>query len=243
MAKNTMYLYGKNSVLERLKANPKSIRQILLQENFNAPHITDIIKSKGLPVKYVTEKELIRIKNADRLQGIVAEVEKFQYKPFHELVTPEVKSLSLIFLDNINDPHNLGSIIRIAACFGGLSIVIPEHSSCEINETVLHVASGGENFLPISKVTNLSTALRQAKESGYWAVGAVVEGGEDINNTSLPFPLCLVLGSEGKGIRYGIEKHLDLKVTLPMKGATISFNVAMSCAIFAHEITRQKPKK
>lgn len=238
-----MYLYGKNSVLERLKTNPKSIKQILLQENFNTQHITDIIKSKSLPVKYVTEKELTRIKNADRLQGIVAIVEKFQYRPFDELLKPEDKSRSIVFLDNINDPHNLGSIIRIAACFGGFAIVIPEHSSCEINETVIHVASGGENFIPISKVTNLSTALRQAKESGYWAVGAVVEGGEDINKTSLPFPLCLVLGSEGKGIRYGIEKHLDLKVTLPMKGAQLSLNVAMSCAIFAHEITRQKPKK
>jgi len=236
-----MYLYGKNSVLERLKANPKSIRQILLQENFNAPHITDIIKSKGLPVKHVTEKELTRIKNADRLQGIVAEVERFQYKPFEEVLRPSDKNLSLIFLDNINDPHNLGSIIRITACFGGFAIVIPEHSSCEINETVLHVASGGENFIPVSKVTNLSTALRQARESAYWAVGAVVEGGKDINSVSLPFPLCLVLGSEGKGIRYGIEKHLDLRVTLPMKGASISFNVAMSCAIFAHEITKQKP--
>lgn len=236
-----MYLYGKNSVFERLKANPKSIRQILLQENFNAPHITDIIKSRGLPVKHVIEKELTKIKNADRLQGIVAAVERFHYRPFDALLKPADKNLSLIFLDNINDPHNLGSIIRIAACFGGFAIVIPEHSSCEINETVLHVASGGENFIPISKVVNLSTALREAKKAGYWAVGAVVEGGEDIYNTSLPFPLCLVLGSEGKGIRYGIEKHLDLKVTLPMKGANISFNVAMSCAIFAHEITRQKP--
>jgi 23S rRNA (guanosine2251-2'-O)-methyltransferase len=237
-----MYLYGKNSVLERLKANPKSIRQIMLQENFNAPHITDIIKSRGISVKHVTEKELTRIKHADRLQGIVAVVEKFQYTPFDELLRPKGKSRSIIYLDNINDPHNLGSIIRIAACFGDFAVVIPEHSSCEINETVIHVASGGENFVPISKVTNLSAALRQAKEAGYWAVGAVVEGGEDINKTSLPFPLCLVLGSEGKGIRYGIEKHLDLKVTLPMKGAQLSLNVAMSCAIFAHEITKQKPQ-
>jgi tRNA G18 (ribose-2'-O)-methylase SpoU len=104
----------------------------------------------------------------------------------------------------------------------------------------LHVASGGENFVPVSLVTNLATALREAKEAGYWAVGTVVEGGENINKAALPFPLCLVMGSEGKGIRYGIQKQLDLKVSLPMKGAQLSFNVAMACAIFAHEISKQR---
>lgn len=237
MPKGSIYLYGKNSVLERLKVNPASIKRIYLQENFNAPHIMEIIKAKNIPFKYVSERELKRIKNADRLQGIVAESERFRYMPFKELLS---RRLSFIFLDGINDPHNLGSIIRIAACFGGFGLVIPRHGACEVNETAIHVASGGENFVPISMVTNLSTTLREAKRRGYWAVGAVVEGGEDISNVSFPFPLCLVLGSEGKGIRYGLQKQLDLKVTLPMRGAQLSFNVAMAFAIFAYEIARQR---
>jgi 23S rRNA (guanosine2251-2'-O)-methyltransferase len=104
----------------------------------------------------------------------------------------------------------------------------------------MHVASGGENFVPVSQVTNLSAALLKAKKAGYWAVGTVVEDGADLNKVSLPFPLALVLGSEGKGVRYGIQKHLDMKVTLPMKGAQLSFNVAMACAIFCHEISKQR---
>lgn len=243
MAKNRMYLYGKNSILERLKADPGSIRKVYIQDNFNAPHIMKAIKSKKVPVIKVNEKELTRIKKADRLQGIVAETDKYRYVPFEELLMrAEEKPLSFIFLDSLSDPHNLGSILRIAACFGGFAVVIPEHSSCEVNETVLHVASGGENFVPVAKVVNLSTALLKAKKAGYWAVGTVVEEGEDINRTSLPFPLCLVLGAEGKGIRYGIQKHLDLKITLPMKGAELSFNVAMASAIFAHEIAKQRPQ-
>lgn len=242
MAKNSMYLYGKNPVLERLKADPESIRRIFLQKNFNAPHISEVIKAAGIPVKRVTEKELTGIKRADRLQGIVAEVGRFRYMDFKDLLSASAdKNLSLIFLDSINDPHNLGSIIRILACFGGFAVAIPEHNACEVNETVLHVASGGENYLPVTRVTNLSRALIEVKKAGYWAVGAVTEGGEDINSVSLPFPLCLVLGSEGKGIRYGLQKHLDLKISLPMTGAALSFNVAMSCAIFAHEIAKQKP--
>jgi 23S rRNA (guanosine2251-2'-O)-methyltransferase len=236
-----MYLYGKNSVLERIKANPKSIQQIFIQDNFRAPHITKLIKLEKIPAKTVSENDLLRIKRADRLQGIIAEVTKYTYTPFEELLNdPADKRPSLIFLDNLNDPHNLGSIIRISACFSGFAVVIPEHGSCEVNETVIHVASGGENFVPVSMVTNLSNALLKAKKAGYWAVGTVVEGGEDINKASLPFPVCLVLGTEGKGIRYGIQKHLDMKITLPMAGAQLSFNVAMACAIFAHEIAKQR---
>ena len=116
MAKNIMYLYGKNSVLERLKANPESIRQIFIQDNFKSPEITGLIKSMKIPFKTVSEKELLRIKRADRLQGIVAETDKYVYIPFDDLLHDGTKNaLSLIFLDGLNDPHNLGSIIRISA--------------------------------------------------------------------------------------------------------------------------------
>lgn len=237
-----MYLYGKNSIFERLKVNPGSIRQVFLQDNFKAPHITDLIKSNKIPWKIVSEDNLLRIKRADRLQGIVAEVNKYVYTPFEELLnkSEDGKQLSFIFLDSLNDPHNLGSIMRIAACFGGFAIVIPERNACEVTDAVIHVASGGENFVPVSQVVNLSAALIKAKEAGYWIVGTVVENGENINKVPLPFPVCLVLGTEGKGIRYGVEKHLDMKITLPMKGAELSFNVAMACAIFAHEIAKQR---
>lgn len=243
VAKNRMYLYGKNSVLERLNTYPEGIHRIYIQDNFNAPEIMNLIRKARIPVVETDEKGLLRIKRADRLQGIVAEVDKYRYTLFEELLQHSIENnFSLLFLDNLNDPHNLGSIMRIAACFGGFAIVIPEHGSCEVNETVIHVASGGENYVKVSMVTNLSQALLNAREAGFWAVGTVVEGGEDINEVSLPFPLCLVIGSEGKGVRYGIQKHLDLKVTLPMKGAQLSLNVAMACAIFCHEIVKQRGK-
>ena len=243
MTKNRTYLYGKNSVLERLRVAPKSIRQVFIQDNFKSPHITDTIKSEKIPIKTVSEKELKKIKRADRLQGIVAEVSTFQYTTFDDLLHKGIKEgLSLIFLDSLNDPHNLGSIIRISACYGRFALVIPEHSSCDVNDTVIHVASGGENYVPVSQITNLSTGLLKARKAGYWAVGTSVEGGENINRVSIPLPVCLVLGAEGKGIRYGVQKHLDMNITLPMKGAQLSLNVAMACAIFCHEIAKQRGK-
>ncbi|MBU0650280.1 23S rRNA (guanosine(2251)-2'-O)-methyltransferase RlmB [bacterium] len=236
-----MMLYGKNSIIERVKTNPQSIREIFVQDNFNDQNVLKVLKSSGVSVTYVKAKELERMKRADRIQGIVAKVDPFKYACFEDIIAKEKKS-NIIFLDGLNDPHNLGSIIRITACLGGFVICIPAHDSCEVNDTVLHVASGGENYVPVCYVTNLIPALEKAKSAGYWVVGTVVEGGQDLTKTSLPFPLCLVLGSEGKGIRPGIQKHLDMNVTLPMHGADLSFNVAMACAIFGYEILRQDVK-
>ena len=147
---------------------------------------------------------------------------------------------SIIFLDDINDPHNLGSLLRITACFGDFALVIPRHSSCEVTDSVMHVASGGENYTPIAQVSNTVNAIIKAKDAGFWIAGTVVEGGENINTKSLLFPIGLVLGSEGRGIKPAIIKHLDMKITLPMKGAQLSFNVAMAGAVFCHEIDRQR---
>jgi len=235
------YLYGKNSVLERLIAKPESIKTVYIQDNFNAPHIVKLIRSKGIPCRQVREKELLKIKRADRLQGIVAEVERFSYTEFNQLIAEKDKGrLSLIFLDDINDPHNLGSILRITACAGGFGLVIPKHSSCEINDTVMHVASGGENYTPVSMVSNTLNSLTSAKQNGYWIAGTVVEGGENVQKIDLPHPLAIVFGSEGGGIKPAIRKHLDLSITLDMKGAKLSLNVAMAAAIFCYEINRQK---
>lgn len=238
----TTLLYGKNSILQRLKKNPKSMHRILLDDKFDDAYMLTIATRQKITIKRLSRNEFLRVKRADNLQGIIAEVDKFSYVPFRELLDEAIsEKLSLIFLDSISDPQNLGSIIRTAACLGDFAIVLPKHDACEVNDTVLHVASGGENFVAISQVTNLSPALTQAKKAGYWIAGTVVEEGEDLTKVSLPFPLCLVLGSEGKGIRQGLHNQIDLKLSLPMK-AHLSFNVAVTCAIFCYEINKQKPK-
>ena len=242
MVSNLMNLYGKNSVLERIKTNPNSIRKIFLQNNFNMPFIEKLIKVNRIPTERLSSTKLARIKRAENLQGIIAQINRFEYTYFDNLLTSEQnKQLTLIFLDRIYDPQNLGAIIRTAACFGGFAVIIPKFKACEVNETVLHVASGGENYVPVSMVTNLSNAIIKAKKCGYWIVGTIPDDeSEDINKVSLPFPLGVVLGSEGEGIRYGIRKHLDIKVRIPMEGAKLSFNVNMACAIFCHEICKQR---
>jgi 23S rRNA (guanosine2251-2'-O)-methyltransferase len=239
MAKETMVLYGKNSVRERLKADPRSIRKVCMTHDFAHEDVKKLLRSKGVEVERHTAKELVRMRPQKDLQGIVAYVEKYNYAALEDVLAQ--KETTVVFLDRINDPQNLGVIMRVLACFGRFAMVIPEFKSCEVNETVVHVASGAENYVPVAKVVNLTNAMLSAKKAGFWIAGAVVdEAAQDINKLSLPFPLGLVLGSEVEGVRYGIDKHLDIKVRIPMAGAALSFNVAMACAIFGYEITKQR---
>lgn len=242
MAKNYMLLYGKNSVTERLRARPATLRKIIMSDKFDEPEIASLIEQHSIPVERLPSQELAKKRPAKDLQGIYAHVDRFEYADFRDLLgRAEDDGLTLVFLDRVTDPHNLGVILRTTACFGRFAIIIPKHEACEVNETVLHVASGGENYTPVAMVTNISNAIEKAKKAGYWIVGAVVDDDAvNLDEDSLPFPLGLVLGSEGSGIRYGIAKHLDVKVRIPMEGAQLSFNVNMACAILCHEICRQR---
>lgn len=237
-----MYLYGKNSVAERININPKSIKQIYIQDNLDQPYLVDSAKAAGIAVIKVSRKELFNMKRSENLQGIIAEVERFQYTSFNDLMSDKKNLLSLIFLDRIHDPQNLGAIIRTAACFGGFAVIIPKHEACEVTDTVLRVASGGENYVPIVQASNLSQTLLKAKENDYWIAGTVMTKGQDITKIELPFPLGIVMGSEGEGIRYGVEKHLDIRVSIPMGGAPLSFNVTIATALFCYEAMRQRKK-
>jgi len=240
MPKQSLFLYGKNSVFERLKNNPRTIRKIFLKSDFSLPEAEKLIKINKITAERLSQDKLWRIKPVS-CGGIIAEVESFQYSYFEDLIAkPKAKNLSLIFLDRIFDPQNLGAIIRTAACFGSFGIIIPKHKACEVTDTVLHVASGGENYVPVAKVSNLTNTLLKAKEAGWWAVGTTTAGGTDISKAKLSYPLCLILGSEGKGMRYGLSKHIDLALNIPMPGAKLSFNVTAACAIFCYEINRQK---
>lgn len=241
-SENTMYLYGRISVLERLKANPKSIKKVLLQDNVSLPEMERLIKANNIILERLPLNQLERLKNSKDLQGVLAKVDKYKYTDYEDLLdTVKNKKTTLIFLDRVNDPQNLGSIMRTAACFGRFAIVIPEFHACGVTEAVLHVASGGENYLPVSQVTNISTAIIQAKEQGCWIAGAEAsDNATELSKTSFAFPLGLVLGSEGEGIRPGIQNHLDYKVRIPMQGAALSFNVGIACAVFCFEIARQR---
>ncbi len=235
-----MRLYGKRSVTERLLKDPGSIKKIYIQEGMNRPDVAHLGRSKKVAVEVLKQQRFNQlVQGGVHTQGVMAEVDAFRYEDFDDILGLEDKPV-LIFLDRINDPQNLGSILRSCACFGGFCVVLPKFESVEVTEAVLKVACGGENYVPVCRVINLSVAAQKAKKAGYWIGAAVVEGGQNPRQLDLNFPFGLVVGSEGKGVRPGLIKDLDYRFTLPMRGAELSFNVAVAVSLFCYEIVCQR---
>ncbi len=237
-----MRLYGKNSVIERLRANPKSIKKIFLEyDHVDAAYFRSKAEKWGIPLVSVPRSKMIKIARNINTQGVLVEIDDFSYISFEELLENAFKQKrSILFLDGLNDPQNLGGIVRSLACLGRFSLVLPTHGSVEITETVLRVASGGDNYVSVAKVSNLGRVIQQAKEAGFLIIGAVVGEGQNLTQTQLSFPLALVVGSEQKGIREVIRKTLDLVVTISMAQSTLSLNVAHATSILCYEIVRQQ---
>ena len=244
MARNFILLYGKKSVFERLKTNPDSVRKVFMRNEIQIPHIEKLIGRHDIALERISGREIANMKRAKNVQGIIARVDRFEYASYEELLSsPKHEKLSLVFLDRINDPQNLGVIIRSLACFGGYAVIIPENEACMVTEAVLHVACGGENYVRVARVRDLGDAIVAAKKQGRWIMGALVNDGESVNSISMAFPLGLILGAEVEGISPELWQYLDAKVYIPMPGMGLSLNVGMACTVFAHEINRQRCSK
>ena len=238
-----MKLYGRNCITERIKRNPGSIKRLFLSQDADMGVIGQAVRAHRFGVERLSKGEFNKRVQGIPSQGLIAEVEEFKYAYPEDIFSlPSEKLPALLFLDSLNDPQNLGSILRTAACLGGFAAVLPRHNSVEVTEAVLRVAQGAENYVPVVKVTNLAVAIEKSKKAGYWIAGAVLQGGQDLTKTVLNFPLGIVIGSEGRGIRAGLLNHLDFKLTLPMPGAGLSLNAAVAAALFCYEVLRQRVK-
>ncbi len=237
-----MRLYGKNPVIERMRVRPDSVKKLYLRKRTELSSVVKEAKRAGIKFESVEDPFLRSICPGGNTQGVVAEVSDFEYSSFSDELCRCVddNSTVLVFADGITDPQNLGGIVRNLACLGGFSLIIPKHDSVEINETVLRVASGGENYLPVSRVSNTVSALRKAKGRGVWVAGADITGRVDIRAARWKYPLAVVIGAEGRGIRPGVLKELDETICLPMAGAQLSYNVSVAAALFCYEINRSK---
>ncbi|MEI7998891.1 MAG: 23S rRNA (guanosine(2251)-2'-O)-methyltransferase RlmB [Candidatus Omnitrophota bacterium] len=237
-----MKLYGKNPVLERLKSNPKSIKCIFIEQGHTeAVYINQKGKQWGIPVSVVPYTKIQKLARNLNTQGIVADVDDFPYMEISDLLQTAIKKhWNVVFLDNLTDPQNLGGIMRTCGSLGDFAIVIPTTESVGVTETVLRVACGGDNYISNARVSNLGNAIEKAKSLGFWIMGTATKDSNSIFDVSMQFPLGLVLGSEGKGVREIIRKRLDKEVMIPMKHERMSLNVAHAAAIICYEIARQR---
>jgi len=236
-------IFGRNAVLEALKSDNRTINKIFVSKTAHGTNISEIFKlakAKGIVVNNVPPEKLDKYEN-ENTQGVVAEISATEYIELDELInlTLEKQKGLLLLLDGIEDPHNLGAIIRTAVCFGADGIIIPKWRSATVNETVERTSAGAIEHIKIAKVTNSSQTILKLKESGFWIIGAE-NGNDSINNTQIPFPSVLVLGSEGFGIHQKIKEKCDIIITIPQENKISSLNVSCASAVVLYEIYKQK---
>lgn len=236
MNKNTDNLiFGRNPVREALKA--KKIISLSMTSSFQDKEILEQIKLQKLPVKIVSNGELDNICHGVH-QGICALIKPYEYLDLNEMIrrSKNVEVPIIILLDGINDPHNMGAILRSADVFNASGLVISKHNQVPLNATVAKTSAGAINFVPVSLVNNLNQAIEKLKENGFWVVST--DGAATINYQDLKydFPVALVIGSEGEGVSKLVLKNSDYVVKIPQSGHVNSLNASVAAGILLARI-------
>ncbi len=239
-----MFIEGRNAVREALQSD-MTINKIYVDKNLEhrKDEILALASKKRIKVEYLPKNLLDKKSETKRHQGFIADSVDFKYSTLQDLME-NVKDETPFFvlLDGIEDPHNLGAIIRSCECAGVHGIVIPKNRACLVNETVIRTSTGAIANMPICMVTNLKEAIDFFKENGIWVFVAET-GGEDIYSKNLTLPIAVVIGSEGKGVKQSLRTYCDGILTLPLMGKVNSLNASVACGITVFEILRQRLHK
>ncbi len=241
--KPTRAIYGFHAVLARLRSDPETVQEILLDEKRGDARVKDLVAAAeraGSRLMRVPVKRLDGFYGGGRHQGVVAIVQERQAREtldalLERLTVPPL----LLVLDGVTDPHNLGACLRTADAAGAHAVIAPKDRSAGINATVSKVASGAAESMPYFPVTNLARTLDELKERAIWVVGADTHAGEDLYRARLPDSIAWVLGAEGEGMRRLTRERCDLLVKIPMRGSVESLNVSVASAVCLFESVRR----
>lgn len=237
-------IVGLNSVMEALQGKIK-INKIFIENKKTGKRIESIIslaEKKGIFLKTIEKSQMDRLFPNGSHQGIVAEVESYTYAKMEDifsLADSRGEDPFIVMLDGIEDPHNLGAIIRSAECAGVHGIILPKNRSAEVNATVYKTSAGAISHMLVVQETNLTNCIQELKAQGLWVLGADMGGVNIYTEKSLPTPAVIVIGNEGKGIRPLIRKNCDLIVSIPMFGVVNSLNASNAAALIIYEIVRR----
>jgi 23S rRNA (guanosine2251-2'-O)-methyltransferase len=237
-------LEGRNPVLEALKAGT-TINKLIIQKGEKHGSILKIMaiaKERGIPLQEIDKKDMDSMSKTYGHQGVIALISEYKYYEVDEIldIAREKGDLPfIVILDKIEDPHNLGSIIRTSNAAGVHGVVIPRRRSVSVTPVVAKSSAGAVEYVPVAREVNLSRTVDMLKEKGLWIAGADMEGAS-IYESDLTGPLALVIGSEGKGISRLLKEKCDFLVSIPMVGRITSLNAATAGAIIIYEIFRQR---
>jgi 23S rRNA (guanosine2251-2'-O)-methyltransferase len=230
---------GVHPVREALRAR-RPLDKVLVAKGSGGPRIQEIIdlcRDSSVPVRFEPREILDRLSKGLPHQGVVAFGAAHGFVELSE-VTSDARLL--VLLDGVEDPHNLGAIIRTAHAAGADAVIVPERRAAPLTETVERAAAGAMEYLPVARVTNVTQSLEKLKQQGFWIYGLDDQGAELYTEVEYARPTVIVLGSEGKGIHQGVQKHCDVLVKIPMAGEVSSLNVSVAAGVVLFELNRQR---
>lgn len=235
---------GRNAVLEAFRSG-KCVDKLFILDGCQDGPIRTIAREarkKDIIINYVSKERLDQLSETRAHQGVIAQVAAYEYSTVEEILArAEEKGEPpfLVLLDNVEDPHNLGAIIRTANLVGAHGVIIPKRRSVGLTSTVAKTSAGAINYTPVAKVTNIVRTIEELKEKGIWFVCADM-GGETMYRLNLTGPIGLVIGNEGEGVSRLVREACDFTASIPMKGDIDSLNASVAAGVLAYEILRQR---
>ena len=231
-----MLVYGRNVALEYLKKSEK-VKKIYLQEGFHDEKINLLIEKGNIQPKYLPKFELDRLANGVH-QGIILDVVDFSYTDYHKFI--QDSESFVVILDHLEDPHNLGAIIRTSEAAGVNGIIIPKDRGVTVNSTVIKTSTGAIDNIPISLVTNLNQTISDLKKEGFWIVGTDMTNSTDYRKLDYSGKIALIIGNEGTGISRMVRESCDFMAEIPMYGKVNSLNASVAAGILIYEVVKKK---
>ena len=232
-----MLVYGRNVVNEILNSKTK-IYKVFLDNNYKDEEILNKIDKCGLKKYHIDKNKLDKMCGSSTNQGIAMDIEEYNYYDI-KTIEEDDKSNFVVMLDSIEDPHNFGAIIRTCECAGVDYIIIPKNRSVSVNSTVYKTSSGALSNMKIVEVSNLHNTIKKLKDLGFWVYGSDAKG-KDYRSIDFGGKTCLIIGSEGHGLKQIVSNSCDEIISLPMKGKINSLNASVAAGIFIYEIMKYK---
>ena len=241
-----MKITGKNAVAELIKTD-KTVDKILVMNGLRDEQSRSLVKqakARGYKVQFAEKAVLDKEVGSSKHQGFIAYTSDFKYTELEDLLQEisNKEDAFIVVADGIEDPHNLGSIIRVCECAGVDGLVIGKHRSAQVTDNVMRISEGSANHLKISRVVNINNALEKIKDIGLWAY-ALELGGSDLYKQDLKGKICLVIGGEDSGVNDLTKKKCDGVLTIPLSGKVNSLNASVSAGILMYEVVRQRTAK
>ena len=235
---------GKNPVRELLGSGA-TIEKISVADGSNDAEVRTLVqqaRDKGVKVDFVDRRGLDKLSETGHHQGIIAFYTEFKYANLNDVINSERekgKDILFVILDEVLDPHNLGSVIRVAECAGASGVIIPARRSATVNETVIRTSAGATAYMPVIKVSNLNQTIEELKKQNIWVYAADMDG-SPMTKTNLQGDIALVIGGEGTGVHSLTRKTCDGIISIPMFGRVNSLNASVSAGIVLYEAVRQR---